>query len=445
MAINIKGKTLIFIEESSLQIKDFYNVLFKLSEDKAFKFIDITLDEKIKVSLELQKQQLVSMRYYYLEGFIDALEAIKSVNYVETQNYFDFTLLDNFIVKQKYDKVWYITQKESVFLNINDSVNHDNSKIYKVFNGELIEWIKTKETKRNAFFVEKNLFSNPIETDQIEFVYSPRYGYLKLFKDVIIGGGEGKIYKTFANQLCKIYHKEHLTYINHKKLQYMIEQDNYNPYINWPKDIIYYNGSFVGYLMDEVKNTTALDELRIDGFTGFTLIDRYEIAYNLLVNINYLHQKNIVIGDLKLDNILIKKPSDVYLIDSGSYQVNDYPCTVYHPEYTKIKYTEEELRKYLRSPEDEYYPINMIIFEILVGKKPNYDPDDAEIDSDRDVFKYPLDITKISSSSPNYLKLWAMMTKKMREMFYYYFTQNKVSYLPEWIQEIKLVIDANKQ
>ena len=87
----------------------------------------------------------------------------------------------------------------------------------------------------------------------------------------------------------------------------MIEQDNYNPYINWPKDIIYYNGSFVGYLMDEVKNTTALDELRIDGFTGFTLIDRYEIAYNLLVNINYLHQKNIVIGDLKLDNILIKK------------------------------------------------------------------------------------------------------------------------------------------
>ena len=217
MAINIKGKTLIFIEESSLQIKDFYNVLFKLSEDKAFKFIDITLDEKIKVSLELQKQQLVSMRYYYLEGFIDALEAIKSVNYVETQNYFDFTLLDNFIVKQKYDKVWYITQKESVFLNINDSVNHDNSKIYKVFNGELIEWIKTKETKRNAFFVEKNLFSNPIETDQIEFVYSPRYGYLKLFKDVIIGGGEGKIYKTFANQLCKIYHKEHLTYINHKK------------------------------------------------------------------------------------------------------------------------------------------------------------------------------------------------------------------------------------
>ena len=47
---------------------------------------------------------------------------------------------------------------------------------------------------------------------------------------------------------------------------------------------------------------------------------------------------------MKLDNILIKNKIDVYLIDSGSYQVYDYPCIVYHESYTNKTYSEDDLK-----------------------------------------------------------------------------------------------------
>ena len=218
----------------------------------------------------------------------------------------------------------------------------------------------------------------------------------------------------------------------------MLSLDVFNKYINWPKDIIYYNNNPVGYAMDEITDATGLDDLRISGFEGFSEQNRYEIAINFLGLMDYLHKKKIVVGDLKLDNIMIKHPNEVYLIDCGSYQIGDYPCVVFHPLYTKKQYTEQELRKYLRSPEDEYYAINKIIFEIIVGRTPFFDPDDPNLDEEGTKFLYPLDISTIPSTTKRVdLKRWAMMSKKMREMFYYYFTQDKVSYLPEWIKEIE--------
>lgn len=445
MDITIKEKSLIFIDESSLKIKDFLPVLEKIISDQHFSLVTFILDAKIKESLEKCYISTVGSEKYIFDGFLDVIFQTNKFDLIDTNNYFDYTQVEFYILKHKIKDAWFITQKEFVYFNmleLKNKITHIN--LCKIDKGQLVEWTAFKKKDLNAFYVDKDQYINRIKVEGLDYVYSPKYGYLWLLKDNALAGGEGTIYRTYNKKLCKIYHQEQLSYINQKKIDYMLTYDVYNPYVNWPKDILYYKNNFVGYLMDEIEDATALEDIRMDGFKGFSILDRYVMCYNLLNHINYLHQKHIVIGDLKLDNLLIKKPNEVYLIDCGSYQVGDYPCTVYHQEYTKKKYTEDELRKFLRAPEDEYYAINKIIFEILVGKKPNYDRNNIEIDGDRDIFEYPLDISKIDGSSARDLQLWKLMSDKMREMFYFYFKQGKVSYLPEWINEIKLVINSNK-
>jgi hypothetical protein len=60
----------------------------------------------------------------------------------------------------------------------------------------------------------------------------------------------------------------------------MLAYDLGNPYIVWPKDIVYYRGDFVGYAMEELKDTKSIDYLRDCNFHGYTVLDRFLICRN---------------------------------------------------------------------------------------------------------------------------------------------------------------------
>ena len=82
---------------------------------------------------------------------------------------------------------------------------------------------------------------------------------------------------------------------------------------------------------------------------------------DLLKLIQYLHERDILIGDLKFDNILItNKSRELYIIDSGSFQVEDYSCGVFNAAYTHDNLKGKNLREVLRTLEEEYFPIYKI-------------------------------------------------------------------------------------
>ena len=215
------------------------------------------------------------------------------------------------------------------------------------------------------------------------------------------------------------------------------------PFISWPLDILYYRNQFVGYLMEELSETQSVDALRDDGFSQYRLIDRFIIVRNFLRSVEYLHTHDILVGDMKLDNILVAPNDDVYIIDAGSFQVQDYACNVCHKEYTERIYTGDQLKRILRSVREEYFPINKIIFEILMLKGPFYSKDNTEIDGDgsRD-FRYPMTMEGLGDprSLPYHLKVWFSLSPAMRQYFYYYFTEGKVTYLSEWLRELDVYI-----
>ena len=125
--------------------------------------------------------------------------------------------------------------------------------------------------------------------------------------------------------------------------------------------------------MEQVKDAKSLIELKDDGFEKYRLpSQRARICLNLLKNIEYLHKKGVLIGDLKDDNILVKSPDEVYIIDSGSFQIEDYACDVFTRGWTDKNYKGDDLNKNLRKLEDEYYPINKIIYFNIKYQPPQY-------------------------------------------------------------------------
>ncbi len=427
---------IVFIEESCFLAPGFINLLENLVNDGSL----IYVEQQIEQTITNLKAQNRFKEAYIIEGYLDILESLAVLKKITTNSYFDFSHFDRVIKQNQNLSVLILTQKESVYKNVLDLKNKYKHVAIARFSQNLIYWDDNSNDALDAFYLDNDQYINKVDIENLDYVYSPKYGHLCLDKRKTFKGGEGILYPTYNNQLCKLYFKDHQTYVNFKKLNAMLEIDIHNPFINWPKDILFYKNDFVGYLMDEVKAAESLDVLRINAFKGYNIFERYLISYNLLLNIDYLHKRNIIVGDLKLDNILIKSPEEVYLVDCGSCQIGDFACNVCHPEYTKRVYTADELKQKLRTVEDEYYPINKIIFEILIGKNPNYNRYSGEVDiENKNNFYFPLDLSEIKEYTGE-LYMWRGLSERMRTFFYYYFKENKITYLSEWINELELYI-----
>ena len=452
MEISVSKNNYIFIEDTVFVYPNFYLLLKKYIEtieangQKLTVFVDSGIGEKI----DKYKADFKFKEAYLLEGLIDILEQKGLLQKIETNSYLDYTLLEAEFTKSKKDaKYSIITQRDGVY-NVFDELNNSckNLTFYQVTDSGFEEWQDQAQltTPKDAFYLQDDEYVNRIDTTGIDYVYSPKYGYLKLNISSQMNGGEGSVYRTYNNMMVKIFKKENITYVNFKKLSEMIEMNLYNPFICWPRDLAYVGDVFVGYVMDEVKGAETLLSLRLQSFSEYTHPERFEICYNFLKHIKYLHDKGILIGDLKPDNILVKSPSEVYFIDCGCYQINDYACPVCHPEYTKRVFKKDELKKQLRTVEDEYYPINKMAFEIMIMKNHTYSPDNMDIENtDKSQFFYPLDVDGIDVKSED-MALWAkFLTASMRKYFYYYFKQGKITDLSEWVKELQLFLEKIKK
>jgi len=449
--MTIPTKSLVYVEESVLQTSAFVPLLQGLIEqsnpsrsnhDLSMQGVAFVVETNIRKSVEHQLSRGHIKEAYLLDGLLDLLLQYQVLQFVDTKNSLDLTLVAK-LAKERNRPLVLLTQKESVF-QVWSQDPHAKAKFCSIVNGAFASWEKTVIASGKAFYVADDHYLNQPDLSRIDYVYSPKYGHLRIVPEPLHNGYEGYLYQTYQHLIVKVYRPDHIKYTNFKKISRMLEMDFFNPFINWPKDLVYVGNDFAGYVMEEIKGAVTLESLRIDGFSKYSIVDRYRLCYNLVKNIDYLHQKNILFGDVKLDNILIRNPSEVFLVDMGSCQIDDYACGVFHPDYTIRIYSPEELKMQLRMRDDEYYPVNKILFEVLVGKNPNYNRHSAMVDNDNKFqFYYPLDVRSLSIQvAPYDMQLWMAMSPRIREMFYYYFKEGKITPLPEWIDELQRYIDA---
>lgn len=270
-------------------------------------------------------------------------------------------------------------------------------------------------------------------------------------------GGEGSIYLTDTKYVAKIYKKECCTNYRLEKLKLMIQAGLNYAGICFPKAILVnQNREFVGYLMDKaegysIQSSIFRKALFMKKLPGWKKEDLVQCAITILCSIRYLHQNNILIGDINPNNFLVKSPTEVFLVDTDSFQINDLPCPVGFPLFTApeihARYRKDEFHEYseiLRTRENEYFAVATLMFMLMLPGKPPYTQQGGEniVDNILEMhFPYAVG-TKHGEKVPEgtWRFIWSHLTRRMKENFDRVF--NKYEDSSEYNIEERLSVEA---
>jgi len=253
-------------------------------------------------------------------------------------------------------------------------------------------------------------------------------------------GGEGAVFLSNDLKLAvKIYNRYKSSNKKEQKLTSMVDSGINAHGICWPLKYFIFRGR-VAYSMRAAQGTDLHLLLRKKTLEKFPNIDRLfltHLAIDLLNKIIYLHQKEILIGDINLMNILVDIENvESYLIDTDSFQFGKYPCPVGSVIFTAPEIQHKDFSTFLRTKDHEYFAIATLLFMIFHGGKAPYShiggSDPAENIKNRN-FPYPLG-SEFSYQTPKgiYENMWSMLPINMREAFYNIFKKGKKISPEDW-------------
>ncbi len=264
----------------------------------------------------------------------------------------------------------------------------DEEQLFKVFTQSKPKTRKTKIDNKKDIKKFK-VFTRPVNLSSARILKVkpiPKQGdYILtedrkeiLLKEEIGKGGEGSVYLTDTGLVCKIYKKEKLTNIKKEKIELMLSNKIEYEGICWPVGKAYNKKrQFVGYLMNkaegrELQKSVFIKPLLKKYFPHWTKRNLLELILTILDKIKYLHDRNVIIGDINPLNILVKSETEVYFVDTDSYQIEQYPCPVGTVNYTPPELQGKDYKTFLRTIENEYFALSTLMFMILFPGKPPY-------------------------------------------------------------------------
>jgi len=207
---------------------------------------------------------------------------------------------------------------------------------------------------------------------------------IKLTKE-LGNGGEATVYLTNTPYVAKIYKKDNITTRKFQKIQLMLSKRIECEGICYPVEILYNSkNEFIGYLMPQAKGQELQKSvfgpkpLFLKKFPNWKKRDTVELCVTILEKIKYLHDRNIILGDINPANILVVSPTEVYFVDTDSYQVEDYPCPVGTNNYTAPEIQRKHFSDFLRTKGNEYFAVATLLFMIMLPGKPPYSQQGGE-------------------------------------------------------------------
>ncbi|AKV67746.1 serine/threonine kinase [Microcystis panniformis FACHB-1757] len=200
--------------------------------------------------------------------------------------------------------------------------------------------------------------------------------------------GEAKVWHTnFNGYLAKIYHNPHNERVD--KLQLMVRNrpGDPNAHLNhisfaWPYSILEDNqGKVAGFLMPEVVGSETLLKLctpimrrKYKLETNWYFL--HVVARNIAAIIQAIHLKGYVLGDIKLENILVNNRALPTIIDTDSFQVSDpysgkiYRCLVGSEGFTPAELIGVNLADVDQTEVHDRFRLGVVIYYLLFSGPP---------------------------------------------------------------------------
>ena len=204
----------------------------------------------------------------------------------------------------------------------------------------------------------------------------------------IANSGEGKVWETnLDGYLAKIYHDP--TSARIAKLKVMLANPPADPMLShnhvsiaWVSDLLKdSNGKYVGFLMPEIEDSKPLSSVcnpksRKRNAPGFNWYYLHVTALNTAWIVQAIHAKGYVLGDIKLENILVNDRAMIAVIDTDSFQVRDtsakkvYLCTVGSEGFTPPELIGKDFHKVKQSQNQDCFRLGVLIHYLLFGYHP---------------------------------------------------------------------------
>ncbi len=272
-----------------------------------------------------------------------------------------------------------------------------------------------------------------------------------ILKDLLGIGGEGKVYSINDDMVAKIYNREKLTQTKSEKIELMVKKRINDYSICWPVSEVKNSDDItIGYTMKKCigKPISTLyrgSKITKQLYPKFNILDSIEIVLITLSKIEKLHNNNILLGDINERNFIIDyKNQDVFLIDTDSYQIEDYCCEVGTIGYIAPELKGGILSTNLRTFEDEGYAVAVFVFRTLMNgyfpfAKVGEEADYVKLIKKQD-FPYSLkDKETIKNVPPLAYDSWVKFPLMLKKMFIHTFdfnsqadAQNRYS-VEQWI------------
>lgn len=330
--------------------------------------------------------------------------------------------------------------------------------------GELVQYEqKHKERqsqpqKRAAIKNHKHISPSCTLSDKLKADYTVRAcSYLPKEGDVVFTkngdryklnkkideGGEGSTYFSDNNFVCKIYRRDKLTEDRFQKLHLMTSSPLKYQGICWPLQIVYNSKKeFVGYLMELAKGELLqkcvfIPMLINKKFPNWNRANLVNLAITIVDKIKFLHDNNIIMGDINPRNIMVQSDSEVYFIDTDSYQIDGYPCPVGTVHYTAPEIQGRDFKGFLRTFEHEKFAVATLIFMILLPGKPPFSQIDGASPGEnikKQDFSFPLG-EESNQKTPlgPWRFIWSHLSFLLKEAFFDTFRNNKRISASQWL------------
>lgn len=267
-------------------------------------------------------------------------------------------------------------------------------------------------------------------------------------------GGEGIVYDTRTPYVAKIYRREKNTVLKAEKIHRLTQHPLNCTGICAPVRMLFtMQNEFVGYLMPRAQGHDLLRCLMVrplleKRFAGWKKADLVQLCITILEKIQFLHDRNIILGDINLSNIKVVSPTEVYLVDCDSYQVEDLPCPVGQVNFTAPEIQGRRFNEFLRTKGNEYFAVSTMLFMILVpGKTPYAHQGGSEgfQNISEGFFAYPYQDRSTGKVPPGvWGYIWSHMTYEIKKSFGHtfdkagdYYDESKRLTVADWLSKLR--------